>query len=263
MIHNKPALTIITVVYNDVNNIENTIKSIINQTYWEYIEYIIIDGGSTDGTVEIIKKYDNVISCWISEKDGGIYDAMNKGTLLAKSNWVNFMNSGDSFFSKNTIRLIIDHLSDENDIVYGNTNTLFNFGNAIIKAKEYDFLKYNMPFCHQSSFIKKNLLITTPYDLSYKYVADYNFFYTCYHNKNRYKQVDITIANFEAITGISSSNKIEVFKEILRVQNGQNSFFWQAKFQLSLLKYLILEYIKKYFPNLVNSLRKFSLSIKD
>jgi cellulose synthase/poly-beta-1,6-N-acetylglucosamine synthase-like glycosyltransferase len=98
---NKPLISIITVVYNGEKFLEETIKSVINQTY-DNVEYIIIDGGSSDGTIDIIKKYEDYIDYWVSEKDNGIYDAMNKGIDLATGIWINFMNAGDLFFD-NTI----------------------------------------------------------------------------------------------------------------------------------------------------------------
>ncbi|MCI5136399.1 MAG: glycosyltransferase [Candidatus Electrothrix sp. AW2] len=96
----KPLITVITVVFNGVQRLEETILSVIGQTY-DNVEYIIIDGGSTDGTLDIIRKYEHAIDYWVSEKDRGIYDAMNKGIDLTTGEWMNFMNAGDSFFSKN------------------------------------------------------------------------------------------------------------------------------------------------------------------
>jgi len=94
----KPLISVVTVVYNGEKHLEQTIKSVLDQGY-DNIEYIIIDGGSTDGTLEIIKKYEDAIDYWVSESDGGIYDAMNKAISLATGEWINFMNSGDDFFS--------------------------------------------------------------------------------------------------------------------------------------------------------------------
>ncbi len=101
-LQNNPLVTIVTVSYNVVSTIERTILSVVNQTY-SNIEYIIIDGGSTDGTVDIIKKYMDKIAYWVSEPDKGIYDAMNKGILMAKGQWINFMNSGDYLYSNDVI----------------------------------------------------------------------------------------------------------------------------------------------------------------
>jgi glycosyltransferase involved in cell wall biosynthesis len=99
---NMPLISIITVSYNNQDGLEQTIQSIINQTY-KNIEYIIIDGGSTDGTVEIIKKYEDNIEFWTSESDNGIFDAMNKGLSHAHGEWVHYLNSSDVYFSHTTL----------------------------------------------------------------------------------------------------------------------------------------------------------------
>ena len=105
----KPLISIITVVYNDIENIEETILSVLSQTY-DNIEFIVIDGASNDGTVDVIKKYDKKIDYWISEKDGGIFDAMNKGIKLSKGDYINFMNSGDFFTSPDLVNEVAKNL---------------------------------------------------------------------------------------------------------------------------------------------------------
>ncbi|MCI5150423.1 MAG: glycosyltransferase [Candidatus Electrothrix sp. MAN1_4] len=101
-LRDKPLITVITVVFNGAQHLEETILSVIGQTY-DNVEYIIIDGGSTDGTLDIIRQYEHAVDYWVSEKDEGIYDAMNKGIRLFNGNWINFMNSGDLFFSEKNL----------------------------------------------------------------------------------------------------------------------------------------------------------------
>ena len=115
----KNIISIVTVTYNSVHNIEETILSVINQTY-QNIEYIIIDGGSVDGTMNIVKKYKNSIDYIVSEKDNGIYDAMNKGIQIASGKWINFLNSGDTFYNKKVIENISFKNYENHVIIYGN-----------------------------------------------------------------------------------------------------------------------------------------------
>ena len=123
---NNPLISVVTVSYNAVSTIEQTILSVINQTY-PHIEYIIIDGGSTYGTVDIIKKYADKIAYWVSEPDKGIYDAMNKGIKVATGEWINFMNSGDCLYRNDTIEKILNKSSTTNNvsIIYGKTMKIF------------------------------------------------------------------------------------------------------------------------------------------
>ena len=115
----KPLISIITVVYNGEKHLEETILSVINQTY-DNVEFIIIDGSSTDGTIDIIKKYEDKIDYWISEKDSGIFDAMNKGILASKGDYINFMNAGDFFTRINLVSDVVNILnSEEINLLYG------------------------------------------------------------------------------------------------------------------------------------------------
>lgn len=115
---NNPLISVVTVSYNAVTTIEKTILSVINQNY-SNIEYIVIDGGSIDGTVDIIKKYADKITYWVSEPDKGIYDAMNKGIIVATGEWINFMNTGDTFYNENVFSEIFELNSYTEDVISG------------------------------------------------------------------------------------------------------------------------------------------------
>ena len=224
-------VTIVTVVYNDVNHIEKTILSVINQTY-SNIEYIVIDGGSTDGTVDIIRKYKENISYWVSESDKGIYDAMNKGIRRAKGNWCCFLNSGDLFVGLDTIKTIFEKHCYKCDVLYSDTIHVFKAGKFICKAEPIDILNTRMPFCHQSCFVRTEILKDNEFDCSYKIAADYNLFYHLYNQKVSFLYLDIPISIFDNIEGVSSNNPILLFKEYSRI-NGKSAwrkiFKWKLK----------------------------------
>ena len=124
-------ISVITVVFNDVANIRATMESFFSQT-WEDKEYIVIDGGSTDGTAEIIKEYADRLAYWCSEKDGGIYDAMNKGIMKATGDWINILNSGDLYFSADTFTKIMTYNNDllNADVIYGDSIQRSKIGRA-------------------------------------------------------------------------------------------------------------------------------------
>lgn len=171
----NPTLSVITVVYNNVEHLERTIKSVLQQTY-KAIEYIIIDGGSTDGTLEIIKKYEGQIDKFISELDNGIYDAMNKGLALATGDYVLFMNSGDEIYANDTVQHIFN-IHPNADIYYGETEmlneNLESKGKRRHKVPEklnLHSFKYGMSVSHQAIYIKRN--IVKSYDLKYHLSAD-------------------------------------------------------------------------------------------
>ena len=128
---NRPKISVVTVCFNAVETIESTIKSVIQQTY-DNIEYIIIDGASTDGTLDIINNYNDRIACCLSEPDKGIYDAMNKGIKMATGEWINFMNSGDMFYKNSVLSEVALKLKD-GDIIYGDTMLSFSVGSKLKK----------------------------------------------------------------------------------------------------------------------------------
>lgn len=255
----NPKFSIITVVFNDVNHIEGTINSVLSQSYKDF-EYIIVDGGSTDGTASIILKYQDNISFFITEKDEGIYDAMNKGISYCRGRWVCFMNSGDFLYNDSVLHDIAFSCNLEDDVIYGDTNAVFDFGAFVVKAKEPEYLKRDMPFCHQSSFTKSDLLRKYLFDLSFKYVADYNFFYNLYYKGYKFKRLDITVATFDAKDGVSSVNKNKVFKELLMVQSSHYNIINIIRIYYRMLKYSTANLIGQIFPSIIKKWRENRMS---
>ena len=171
----QPKLSVITIVYNNAADIERTMLSVLGQTY-SNIEYIIIDGLSTDGTLDIIKKYQDKISKLISEKDEGIYDAMNKGLAAATGDYVLFMNSGDEFYANDTVAKVFAAAEDA-DIYYGETEMINDKGESLgqrrHKAPEkftWRSFKYGMSISHQAIYVKRS--IAEPFNRQYELSAD-------------------------------------------------------------------------------------------
>jgi glycosyltransferase involved in cell wall biosynthesis len=171
----NPKLSIITVVYNNVAHIERTLLSVINQTY-PNIEYLIIDGASTDGTLEVINKYSSRVAVVLSEQDKGIYDAMNKGLKMATGDYVLFMNSGDELYSANTVESVFSTLPNA-DIYYGETEMINDKGESLGQRRHKAPLKftwkgfnYGMSISHQAIYIKRAIAGT--FDASYQLSAD-------------------------------------------------------------------------------------------
>lgn len=170
-------LSVITVNLNCAAGLLRTVESVVNQTYSDF-EYIIIDGGSTDGSVEVIKKYDNKITYWISEPDNGIYNAMNKGIRHANGEYCFFLNSDDLLYSNETLSQVFKS-NDRNDIIYGNINITSSKKKWVQKQPaDLSFINfYNGGICHQAAFIKRNLFEKFGYyNESFKLVSDWQFF---------------------------------------------------------------------------------------
>jgi glycosyltransferase involved in cell wall biosynthesis len=245
--HKFPLVTIITVVFNNVTFIEETIQSVLNQTY-QNIEYIIIDGGSTDGTLNIIKKYEKFLDYCVSEKDKGIYDAMNKGIQLAKGKWINFMNCGDTFYSKDTIKSIPFTNFQNSSMIYGKAR-LFSESRKLIKIlNPFICNKFNLALlgganiCHQAVFYNADIKFRFPD--KFKISGDL-FSYFQYIKYGPAKRLDIIICNYYlgGYSEIYNKSKSER-QTILKEQVGAWAF---------LLYYPITLYIsiKKYFKKYI------------
>jgi len=206
IIIDQPLISIITIVYNDKKGLSHTIESVLSQTYAN-IEFIVIDGGSTDGTLDVIKNYEDKIDYWVSEKDNGVYHAMNKGIKIAKGTWINFMNSGDKFVNENSLKDFMNSSEyRESLLLYG--DRLFPDG-TLKKAFDKKILKGGIIFgCHQSMFFNKDELAEKLiYDLKYKIYGDFDLVSKIYNiDPNRVTYVPLPVAVYEG-GGISTQKK--------------------------------------------------------
>lgn len=203
--------SIITINYNNHDGLRKTIESVINQSYKDF-EYIVIDGGSTDGSKEVIEEYTNHIDYWVSEPDKGIYNAMNKGINVAHGDYLNFMNSGDCFYNNNVLSDTLPYLTA--DIVYGR---LFYFNHkersVYLKGSPNMLHFYDNTLNHQSSFISRKLFADSLFDESYKIVSDWKFFIESLVFKNcSFVTMPVKVGLFEG-DGISETNRTLDAKE--------------------------------------------------
>lgn len=212
----KPLISIITVVFNGEKYLEETIQSVINQTY-SNVEYIIIDGGSSDGTLDIIKKYEERIDYWVSEKDRGIYDAMNKGIKLCSGDIVGLINS-DDWYEKDIFKEVINYFyNNDTDILCGNINYVKENKTIVenINSNLYK-MNYRMSICHPSVFVKKAIYNKYLYDTAYSIASDYDFLLKLMVKKYKFSYLNKTIANMR-MGGISYKNKIIGENEQLQI----------------------------------------------
>ena len=211
----KNLVTIVTVTYNAEDLLEETLLSVINQTY-KNIEYIIIDGGSTDNTLEIIKKYEEQISYWVSEADEGIYFAMNKGIKKATGEWINFMNAGDTFVDNTTIQKVMNNLDKDTELIYGDHICDGTIGQ--VKDRK---ITRSMPCCHQSLFVKTSLMKQYPYNTFYSISADYEFLLKMYTLGKKFKYIEEPLAKYLR-NGFSDQNQTRWYLETLTLMMNNN-----------------------------------------
>nr|WP_294950617.1 glycosyltransferase family 2 protein [uncultured Mucilaginibacter sp.] len=211
----KPTLSVITVVYNNMADIGRTMLSVLNQTY-PSIEYIVIDGGSADGTLDIINTYKNRIAKLISEPDKGIYDAMNKGLALATGDYVLFMNSGDEFYAADTVEKVFG-TADGADIYYGETEMVNarrqSLGRRRHKApRKFNWrsFKFGMSVSHQAIYIKRYL--AQPYDPAYQLSADIDWIIRAAKKAKKIVKVDGYVAKY-LIGGMSKAKHRQSLEE--------------------------------------------------
>jgi len=261
-------ISIITVCFNAKDGLINTIESVLAQNYTEF-EMIVIDGGSTDGTKKILSSYEDEFKNrqinfqYISEKDSGIYDAMNKGVEMSSGEWCNFMNAGDLFYSNNSLKLLSNNINQEIGVIFGDAVHSYKNKYKISfasDAKELTF-EHGMEFCHQASLIRKAILKRVPYDTNFNIAGDYDFFSKVFLNKVSFYHLEQIIAIFQK-DGISST-----YAGMVNLENNQikfiNGFITNEVFMRENLKARIKIFGRKYISKRLISIRQKRIMEKD
>ena len=239
-----PLISVITVCYQAAETLQKTILS-VRQQYYQPLEFIVVDGGSTDGTRDIISRHQDIITRWVSEPDRGIYDAMNKGVSMATGEWVIFMNAGDTFAANDVLLRIYKKTPTpktptpspsrgEGSLITPTINNATSNANqtplpsggagggclgggfsvlygSVIKngrvIEPHRFTNpHRMPFCHQSSLVRTSCLREQPFDINHRMSADLKFFKQLLLAGHQFQQVPFPIAIFDT-TGVSNARR--------------------------------------------------------
>jgi glycosyltransferase involved in cell wall biosynthesis len=252
--------SVVTVCYNAADYIEDTVQSVINQTYTNF-EFIIVDGASKDNTISILDQYKDHISLIISEPDNGIYDAMNKGIAAARGEWIIFMNAGDCFYSNNVLEKIASETLGDQAMIVG--DTAVQMDHVIYKIPCSPFYEHlplhqKMGWFHQSSFVRADLAKRYPFDLTFKLAADYNMVIELYRRGYSFKQVDIIIAKYD-LNGVSYQKKRQHLLETLTIDYPEKRKFNILKSYLFYFLHVLRERVKPFIikmsPSLTRTIR--------
>ena len=223
-----PVISIITVCYNAEREIKATLKSVKEQSFKNY-EYIIVDGASKDNTLKVISQSGVEPTHLVSERDKGIYDAMNKGLALAQGEYLMFLNAGDSLYSTNTLQKIADAAKGSPDVIYGDTAIVDAERNYLRPRKlrppktlTRNSFKNGMLVCHQAFLPKRELAM--PYDMAYRFSADFDWCVKILSASKKCTQIDDFIVNYLE-EGATTRNHIKSLKERFRIMCKHYGFF--------------------------------------
>lgn len=220
--HLTPKFSVITVTYNAEKVLEDTIQSVITQTY-HHVEYIIIDGASKDGTLSVIDKYRDRISRIVSEPDKGLYDAMNKGIALATGDYLCFLNAGDSFHEDDTLQRMVHSISGNElpDVLYGET-ALVDAQRHFLRMRRlsapevltWKSFRQGMLVCHQAFFPRRALV--EPYDLKYRFSSDFDWCIRIMKKADTLHNTHLTLIDYLE-EGMTTQNRKASLKERFRI----------------------------------------------
>lgn len=248
-----PYISIVTICYNAAKDLPLTIESVLAQDFLNY-EYIIQDGNSTDNTPEIVESYrlkfekKGIRFIYNREKDGGIYDAMNKGVAASSGEYVNFMNAGDCFYSSSVLTDIFDRsIPLSGTIIYGDCAE-YEYGRFNLFLKNYEHIEEVMPFSHQSVFASRQYLIDNPFNTAYRYSADYDFLLKAYKDGKTFTDSGIIVC-ITTKDGLSSVNYHEMLMESAMILKSHGVYHHTEEELLQIEKTLKLkQFVLDHFP---------------
>ncbi len=253
-------LSIITVCFRARDDVRATMDNILSQT-WKHLEYLVIDGGSADGTLELLEQYESrflqagIPFRYLSEPDGGIYDAMNKGVRMAEGQWLLFMNAGDFLADVHTLEQVFSG-PPTGQIVYGDTLCIYQGRTKLYPALPLDRITYEMVFCHQSAFVRRELLLEEPYDTAYKVCADHRFFLSMYLQKKAFEHLPFPVSVYE-IAGYSDNHKMLSHREKHRMQKELGIFHFSFSWLMRELNFYFKQSVKNIFgQKIIDMVRK-------
>ena len=247
----NPKISVITISYNIVNEIERTLRSVLTQTY-PCVEYVIVDGNSSDGTQAVIEnvleEYPNADVKYESNPDKGIYDAMNKGLQRASGEWVIFMNGGDSFYSDNALESFVRNIEVDTIIAYGDIIKVGMGYQYRSEPADISNMSKFMTVFHQAALTKMNYHKSHLFDLRYRSSADYNFFYHAYMaDKVKFQYIPVVLANFDCCHGTSNTNYKRSQRESLKIRGLEKNALVTLKLELWMLTIDLKRFIKRNF----------------
>ena len=244
--HPTPKFSIITVCYNAEATLEDTIQSVISQTY-HHVEYIIVDGASKDRTMDIVNRYREHIAIVVSERDKGLYDAMNKGISLATGDYLCFLNAGDSFHEDDTLQQMVHsiHTPQLPDVLYGETELVDHEGHFLrmrrLSAPEvltWKSFRQGMLVCHQAFFPRRDLVM--PYDLRYRFSADFDWCIKIMKKSKVLHNTHLTLIDYLA-EGMTTRNHKASLKERFRIMTRHYGWTSTLAFHLWFVLRLLLK----------------------
>ncbi len=210
-------ITVVTVVFNAAEALRRTIESVASQDYGN-LEYIVIDGGSTDGTPETIRNSEGSITRWVSEPDGGIYDAMNKGVRKALGDYCIFMNAGDTFVDSRTVSTAVLRMEEGVDVAYGDI-----IKDGVLKPSPEPRNCHRMFYCHQAAFTRTSCLREFPFDTAHRYSADFKQAKQLILAGKHFQYLPIAVAHFDT-HGVSNTHRSAGLWDNIRVVCGTDRF---------------------------------------